>query len=213
MEGTMRSPPVELARRVAATLVVVAALGPAGCAAGPAASPSNVAAPPPGGEPAHAGGVESTAPPIHQVRDYPGASIVTVVAWSPGEPWFGLRGHVNRSGELVGAHRIGDHRLFVATTDANELGGFTRASIVPVPPGPVLLHTGPATDPEACNRTAVCAPSSIYTIQIPDALLRARRDSLVVTFTGGRYAEWRVSLGRDLVDAYLRVVDSVAVAR
>lgn len=204
---------MEIVRHVAATLVVTVVIGSAGCAAGSSESVPNAGGPPPGAASDGTGGETSAPPPFLQVRDYPGASVVTVVAWSPGEPWYGLRGHVNRSGELVGAHRIGDHRLFVAAADANELGGFTRASVVPVPPGPVLLHSGPAADPEACNRSDVCAPSSIFTIQMPDALLRERRDSLVVTFTGGRYSGWRIPLGRELVDAYLRAVDSVAATR
>lgn len=212
----MRSSTARVARRGAAAfgvMVAMVAMGAAGCAVGSGGSAPDAGAAPPAAEPAGAVGEAASEPPVVQIRDYPGASIVTVVAWSPGEAWFGLRGHVNRSGELVGPQRLGDHRLFVAAADANELGGFTRASVVPVPPGPVLLHAGPAADPQACNRSSVCAPASIFTIQMPDALLRQRRDTLVVTFTGGRYQEWRIRLGRELVDAYLRVVDSVAAAR
>ena len=201
------------ARHAAAALAVAVMIGPAGCAAGPGGGAPNAGASPPEAERADAAGEAVAAPPVIQIRDYPGAPIVTVVAWSPTEPWFGLRGHVNRSGEIVGGHRRGDHRLYVAATDVNELGGFARVSVVPVPPGPVLLHSGPGPDPQACNRSDVCAPSSIYTIQMPDALLRPPRDSLAVTFTGGRYLDWRIPLDRELVDAYLRAVDSVAAAR
>ena len=46
-------------------------------------------------------------------------------------------------------------------------------------------------------------------VRIPDSLLRANRDSLVVTFYPRVQEPWTITLRRDLITAYLNKVDSV----
>ena len=200
----MRRPGSSRTRTLAVTLV-----GVLGCASALAGGAPAAATEAPG-----AAGPDTarTDPPIVQIREYPAASYVTVVAWSPGAANYGLRGQVNPQGDLRGA-RLGDHSVFVSAVSVQVEGGFTRAWVVPVPPGPVLMHGGAMADRLACNRGESCAPMSIVTVQMPDALLRQHRDSLVVTFSGGKDGDWSVKLDRELVDAYLHAVDSVAASR
>ena len=46
-------------------------------------------------------------------------------------------------------------------------------------------------------------------VRIPDSLLRANRDSLVVTFFPRTLDPWTITLRRELIAAYLQKVDSV----
>lgn len=195
------------ARALAVTLVGV--LGCASALVGGA--PATAAGAPSAG--ADTAGVDTSRadPPVVQIRELPASPEVTVVAWSPENTAYGLRAQVNRDGVLRGT-RLGDHSLYVSAVSVQVEGGFNRAWVVPVPPGPVLLHSGPMTDRLACNRGDTCAPMSIVSVQMPDDLLRQHRDSLVVTFSGGKDGDWTVTLDRALIDAYLRTVDSVTAA-
>ena len=46
-------------------------------------------------------------------------------------------------------------------------------------------------------------------VRIPDSILRATQDSLVVTFFPAAVEPWTITLHHDLISAYLRTVDSV----
>lgn len=46
-------------------------------------------------------------------------------------------------------------------------------------------------------------------VRVPDSLLRANRDSLVVTFFPRVLDPWTITLRRELIAAYLKKVDSV----
>ncbi len=71
---------------------------------------------------------------------------------------------------------------------------------------PVISRAGGAVPP--VERRSVMQ----HEAAIPDAVLRANRDSLVVTFYTHSNSEFLVSFRRDLLDGYLRAVDSVSTA-
>jgi hypothetical protein len=148
-------------------------------------------------------------PPIVQVRDYWGSSVVSIVAWDADDPSFGLRTSVTRTGELVGGTRFGDHRLFVSRLVARAMGGFKYASVTE---GKLLLRTGTQRDDYACFYGKTCSPMVAEGVRLPDSVLRASRDSLTVTFFPGMLEPWSHTLRGELVAAYLEKVDSVVAA-
>ncbi|MHB0964110.1 MAG: hypothetical protein ACYC5V_12975 [Gemmatimonadaceae bacterium] len=149
------------------------------------------------------------APPIVQVRDFAGTSVVSVLAWDAADARFGLRAGISRNGTLVGAGRIGDHQLYMTPFYAWYMGGFAHAT---AEPGKPLLRTGWSSDPYACFYGSRCAPIDAVGVRVPDALLRAKRDSLVFTFDALR-DPWSITLRRELIAAYLTAVDSVVAER
>lgn len=149
----------------------------------------------------------AVAPPIVQVRDYWRSSTIAIVAWDEDAAEFGLRTSVTRSGTLVGGKRFGDHRLYVTPFLSRDLGGFKYATAAK---GELLLSAGAQKDTYACFYGSTCSPMVAEGVRIPDALLRANRDSLVVTFHPSVQQPWSITLRRELIDAYLQKVDSVA---
>ena len=145
------------------------------------------------------------APPIVQVRDFLGSSVVSVLAWDVGDAAFGLRTAVLRNGTLVGGTRHGDHQLYMTPFYYWYMGGFAHAT---AEPGKPLLRTGWSSDAQACFYGTHCSPVDAVGVRLPDALLRANRDSLVVTFDATR-DPWTITLRRELIAAYLTAVDSV----
>lgn len=146
------------------------------------------------------------APPIVQVRDFWRSSVVSVVAWDADDAFFGLRTEVSRNGTLVGGDRFGDHRLYLAPFHVWYMGGFAHAT---AEPGKPLLGTGWRSDPYNCFYGSRCSPMSTIGVRLPDSLLRAKRDSLVVTFLPRSRDPWTITLRRELIAAYLTKVDSV----
>jgi hypothetical protein len=149
------------------------------------------------------------APPIVQVRDYPGSSIVSIVAWDADDPSFGLRTSVTRTGELVGGVRFGDHRFYVSPLIVNRMGGFAYASVTE---GKVLVRTGTQRDTYACFYGETCSPMVAEGVRLPDSVLRANRDSLTMTFFPRVLDPWSHTLRGELIAAYLEKVDSVVAA-
>jgi hypothetical protein len=145
-------------------------------------------------------------PPIVQVRAFWRSSVVSVVAWDANDAAFGLRTSVNRTGELVGGLRFGDHRLYMTPLYAHDMGGFAHAAVMP---GRLLLGTGVQRDPYSCFYGKDCSPMVTVGVRVPDSLLRANRDSLVVTFFPRVLDPWTITLRRELIAAYLKKVDSV----
>jgi len=144
-------------------------------------------------------------PPVVQVRAFPKSSVVSVVAWDADDAAFGLRTSVTRTGELVSDDRFGDHRLYLTPLFVHEMGGFTHAAVTP---GQLLLGTGWQRDEYACFYGKDCSPIVTLGVRVPDSLLRANRDSLVITFS--RVGDpWMLTLRRELIAAYLKSVDSV----
>jgi hypothetical protein len=150
--------------------------------------------------------VDGLAPPIVQVRDYWRSAIVSVVAWDADDATFGLRASVSRSGKLVGGVRFGDHRLYLTPILAHYMGGFAHAAVMP---DHLLLAAGTQRDSYACFYGRNCSPMVTLGVSVPDSLLRANRDSLVVTFFPRVMEPWTLTLRRGLIAAYLAKVDSV----
>lgn len=150
--------------------------------------------------------ITGVAPPIVQVRGYWRSSVVSVVAWDADDAAFGLRTSVTRTGKLVGGLRFGDHSLYVSPFYARAMGGFAHAAVMP---GQLLLGTGTRSDPYSCFYGRNCSPMVAIGVRVPDSLLRANRDSLVVTFFPRVLDPWTITLRRELIEAYLQKVDSV----
>ena len=146
------------------------------------------------------------APPVVQVREFWRSSVVSVVAWDNDDADFGLRTSVTRTGTLVGGLRFGDHRLYMTPLYARNMGGFKYAAVTR---GHLLLGTGWQGDPYSCYYGKECSPMVTVGVRVPDSLLRANRDSLVVTFYPRVQEPWTITLRRDLITAYLNKVDSV----
>jgi hypothetical protein len=150
---------------------------------------------------------DGAAPPIVQVRGYRGSPVVSVVAWDVDDAQFGLRTSVSRTGTLVGGVRFGDHSLYMSPLVARDMGGFVHAAVMPE--GQLLLGTGAQRDSYSCFYGRKCSPMVTVSVRIPDSLLRANRDSLVVTFFPRTLDPWTITLRRELIAAYLQKVDSV----
>ncbi len=144
-------------------------------------------------------------PPIVQVRDFSRSSVVSVVAWESDDARVGLRSEVSRNGTLVGGRR-GDHVLYLTPFYVWYMGGFVHAI---AEPGKPLLGTGAFSDAYNCFYGRPCTPMTTVGVRLPDSLLRARRDSLVVTFLPAGRDPWTVTLRRELIAAFLTTVDSV----
>lgn len=146
------------------------------------------------------------APPIVQVRSYWRSSVVSVVACDADDAAFGLRASVSRTGRLVGGRRFGDHLLYMTPFLVHDMGGFAHAAIMP---GQLLMGAGWQSDPYSCFYGRNCSPMATVGVRIPDSLLRANWDNLVVTFFPGVQEPWMITLRRELITAYLTKVDSV----
>ncbi len=149
-----------------------------------------------------------TAANIIQVRDIPSQNTVSVVAWSGAETGVGIRTRVGRDGKIVGEGKLGDHRLYVDASIADAKGGFTRAVALP---SQNLRLLGKVKDTEAC-RFGPCSPMETYGVQIADKMLREGKGDLTVQFRPSTGDNWEYTLRRDLIDAYLATVDSLAAA-
>jgi hypothetical protein len=145
-------------------------------------------------------------PPIVQVREYWHSSVVTIVAWDPDDAAIGLRTSITRTGKLVGGLRFGDHRLYMTPLYSHDMGGFRYAT---VSRSEFLLGTRAERDSYSCFYGRECSPMVTVGIRMPDELLRANRDSLVVTFFPIVREEWKITLRKELIAAYLSKVDSV----
>ncbi len=156
-------------------------------------------------------GFATVKPPIVQVRDYPHAPSVAIVAWSPDQPAYGLRSGVRRNGSLER-----DHQLYVS----NVYLGFTSAAQNPRyvqmlwPSARKVETTWVAKDSYNCHDQSRCSPPTYLGARIPDKLLRENRDSLVLRFPAARSGldEMIIMIRRDMIDPYLAAVDSVVAA-
>ena len=147
-------------------------------------------------------------PPSHRmaatvvVHDYPGSSNVTIIAWNPATPNYGLRTDVPRAG---GTWRY--HWLYVATNSVPEremakATGMNRS----------LRLEGAMKDEQNCLGGKGCSPSEYFSARIPDDVLRANLDGVSVTILTTSSNELVYNIRRDVVDAYLATVDSVRAA-
>ena len=119
---------------------------------------------------------------------------------------IGLRTSVSRSGgELIG-RRLGDHSLYMDPLYARDMGGFKYASVTM---REILLGTREERDVYSCFYGKDCSPMTTVGVRIPDSILRANQDSLVVRFFPAAVEPWTITLHHDLISAYLKTVDSV----
>jgi len=144
--------------------------------------------------------------PIVQVREFRRSAAVSVVAWDANDAAVGLRTSVSRSGRLVGGVRFGDHLLYMVPSYASRMGGFKYAAVTQ---GHLLLTAGPQRDLYACFYGKECSPRYTVGVAVPDSVLRAHRDSLVVTFYPSLLDPWTITLPREVIAPYLNKVDSV----
>lgn len=185
------------------TLLTTLLAGVAGCSLPQIGGGTSTATP---AAQAGAGDVANVEEPVVQVRDYWRSSVVSIVAWDVNESGYGLRTNVTRSGELAGGARFGDHRLYITPLYASDMGGFVHSKVMP---DQILLGTGWHRDNYSCFYGRPCSPMTTVGVRVPDALLRAHRDSLVVTFFPRVRDPWTITLRRELIAAYLAKVDSV----
>ncbi len=146
--------------------------------------------------------VTPAGPQTVQVRDFPSASTVTVVAWSTAAPTYGLRTAIPRKG---GSWRY--HWLYVATNAVSEGRDITKATGM----SRSLQTEMSVRDDQNCL-AEVCSPSETFRARIPDDLLRANLDNISVKFLTGSGSEVTFTIRRELADAYLAAVDSARTA-
>lgn len=135
-----------------------------------------------------------------EVRYYAHSPTVTIVGWDATESAYGLRAWLRRDGSLI----IG-HRLYVSTYYTAATPAFTRAA---TPTRPLQL-TGISHDVYSCVGGPPCSPPETFGAFIPDAVLRSDRDSLAVTFYDRANPKLPITIHRNVIDAYLGVLDSV----
>jgi hypothetical protein len=189
--------PIGTALRV--TMLAASAAGMTGCAPPillSASIASHAVAPVPGDTIGEA--QDSTTIELRYFRFSP---TVSVVGWMDEDTGYGLRGVVRRDGSLVR-----DHRLYVITYYAPDVRAFPHAT---VPSGPLKM-TGISRDTYHCYFGDKCSPYETFGVRIPDRILRANRDSVAVTFYENEGRKLIVTVRRDLIDAYLKAVDSVS---
>jgi len=158
---------------------------------------------------------------VVQARAYSRSPPVDVLAWGPDDNGYGLQTMVRRDGTL-----LRDHRFYVS---AVYLGaGFFRNSGATFGPGAafdarrfiemiapqelLLEREGIARDVHYCFGWPRCSPRETAGARVPDSVLRASRDSVSLRFYDRHATEMIVTLRRDVIDPYLRTVDSVAAA-
>lgn len=137
---------------------------------------------------------------IIQVRDFPAASIVEIVAWSASEPQYGLRTWVKRNGAADRYHRLWVNSAYPAIGDASKAQGLNRP-----------LQMSSAKDDQNCLN-GKCSPTATVTARIADDPLRKAKENVEVKFITSSGAEIVFTARRPLLDAYLAAVDSVVAA-
>ena len=158
---------------------------------------------------------------VVQVREYNRSPTVNVVAWAPDDNGYGLRAKVRRDGTLVRDHRFYVSTFYLGAGFFRNTGATFRPSaafdgrrfIEMIAPREQLLEReGISRDVHYCLGWPRCSPYETGGARIPDSVLRASRDSVSLKFYD-RYATGMIlTLRRDVIDPYLRTVDSVAVA-
>jgi hypothetical protein len=172
------------------------------------------------------GPTDSIQPPIVEVREFPRSSIVSVVAWSPDQPDFGLNARLSRGdGSLIRDHRLYVSTYYMGNVPVSDSRVYTRPVVLGRPtrlhgvvqtvtPAKQLLEaTGITRDDRACYYDKhSCTPFETFDVRVPDEMLRANRDSVAIRLYTRGGMETIVTLRRDLIDPYLAKVDSVSAA-
>jgi hypothetical protein len=152
-----------------------------------------------------------TASAVVQVREYPRSPTVMILGWSAEAAAYGIRTQVRRDGSFDG-----EHTLYVSAVDIAPVvaGGGSRLVRTIVPAGRQLEAGRIVRDPDYCLTPGRCTPYEYLGVRVPDALLRASRDSLSVRLVqyGHGGADLVATLPRVVVASYLATVDSVTAA-
>lgn len=157
---------------------------------------------------------------VVQVREYDRSPTVNVVAWAPDDDGYGLQAIVRRDGTLVRDHRFYVSTLYLgagffrntgATFGQGAING--RRFVEMIAPQELLLEReGLSRDVHYCLGWPRCSPRETGGARVPDSVLRASRDSVSLRFYDRYATEMVLTLRRDVIDPYLRTVDSVAAA-
>jgi hypothetical protein len=134
---------------------------------------------------------------VIQIRDFPSASIVEIVAWNAAEPQYGLRTFVKRNGSADRYHRLWVNSAYPAIGDAAKAQGLNRP-----------LQVSSQRDDQNCLN-GKCSPSATVGARIADDPLRKATENVEVKFITNSGAEIVFTARRSLIDAYLAAVDSV----
>lgn len=149
--------------------------------------------------------------PTVVVRSYRFSPTVTVVGWDAAQAAYGLRATVRRDGTLVR-----DHQLYVNLDYFIDWRNFTRARWHAFTGnesfGRPLQFVGLYRDVHSCDGDRGCSPYESLRARVPDAFLRASRDSIEVRIYGRNGSEEVVAIGGGVIAAYLATVDSVSAA-
>lgn len=145
---------------------------------------------------------------VVEVRAYSVSPTVSVIAWEKGEETIGLRTWLARNGDPVAeGSRLTDHRLYISTVAIVEPGGPRRATAF----SQELRISGVMRETHPCE-AGNCLPVTSYGVAIPDAVLRANRDSFPVKLYTRGDSELVIVVPGDVIHRYLQTVDSVASA-
>lgn len=155
-------------------------------------------------------GITSADTPTVVVRYYSFSPTVAVVGWDAEDGMYGLRVAMRRDGSL-----IPDHQLFVSTYYFPDYRFFARANwdafTQTMELARPLVYTGLSRDVHHCEGDNHCSAYETLSARIPDEFLRASRDSIVVKLHGRAGREEIITLHREMIDAYLKTVASVAL--
>lgn len=158
---------------------------------------------------------------VVQVREYNRSTTVDVVAWAPDDNGYGLRAMLRRDGTLVRDHRFYVTTFYLGASFFRNTGATFgpgaafdgRRFIEMIAPQELLLEReGITRDVHYCFGWPRCSPRETGGARVPDSVLRASRDSVSLRFHDRYATEMVLTLRRDVIDPYLRTVDSVAAA-
>jgi hypothetical protein len=146
--------------------------------------------------------------PMVEIRTHNISPVLSVIAWDSDEVAYGLQGVLPRNGQAMPeGSRLTDHRLYIAADAIVEAYGPRRATL----DSRELRVSGLQAEQKPCDG-GNCLPARTYSVYIPDAMLREPRDTVIVRIYTRTDRELEFVLRGELVQGYLRTVDSVATA-
>jgi len=138
--------------------------------------------------------------PTVRIRDF---SAETIVAGWAGQPLFGLRTAVPRGSSPVRYHQFWlSASYIVGSAQISKAAAGSRQ----FPMG------GPTADNNNCFADGTCTPNRYYSASVRDDFLRKQKENLAVMFYLDNGTDFTLTVKKDLIDAYLAIVDSVSTA-